>query len=306
MREEEWKDVVGYEGIYQVLNHGRVRAVPRVAVRCNGRSYTVKGNLLDPWEIQDGYQQVGLYKNLESPRVVSVHRLVLEAFVGPCPKGQECRHLDGMAWNNRLENLKWGTRKEQSADRERHGTHRKGPKSVRAKLVEDDVQAIRLLLRIHDRRGAMSAVARKYEVDTATIRDIRDGRTWEHLTSAVWEEPVTKMLECPVCRRLTLHSRRESEATAYHYKECTECQYYQFAFMTDYQSPLQFGDYCHPRTQPRGSGHKNSKLDEKKVRGIRRIYARKEMTQVELAGKYGIHQSVVSDVLRGATWKHVD
>ena len=46
-----------------------------------------------------------------------VHRLVLEAFVGPCPAGLECRHLDTDPLNNRLENLVWGTREENHADR---------------------------------------------------------------------------------------------------------------------------------------------------------------------------------------------
>jgi hypothetical protein len=51
-----------------------------------------------------------------------VHRLVLEAFVGPCPEGMECRHLDGDPANNRLENLRWGTHRENAADQVRHGT----------------------------------------------------------------------------------------------------------------------------------------------------------------------------------------
>lgn len=55
------------------------------------------------------------------PRVVS--RLVLENFVGPCPPGMECRHLDGDSTNNRLNNLAWGTRLQNASDRIRHGTY---------------------------------------------------------------------------------------------------------------------------------------------------------------------------------------
>lgn len=51
-----------------------------------------------------------------------VHRLMLEAFVGPCPPGMECRHLNGVADDNRLENLCWGTHLENEMDRRRHGT----------------------------------------------------------------------------------------------------------------------------------------------------------------------------------------
>lgn len=51
-----------------------------------------------------------------------LHRAVLEAFVGPCPDGYECRHLDGNPTNNRVENLVWGTPSENMQDRWRHGT----------------------------------------------------------------------------------------------------------------------------------------------------------------------------------------
>lgn len=52
-----------------------------------------------------------------------VHRLILETYVGPCPKGMECRHFDGIRDNNKLENLCWGTRLENTQDAMRHGTH---------------------------------------------------------------------------------------------------------------------------------------------------------------------------------------
>lgn len=52
-----------------------------------------------------------------------VHALVLEAFVGPCPEGCECLHSDGDPTNNRLGNIRWGTRQENVDDMKRHGTH---------------------------------------------------------------------------------------------------------------------------------------------------------------------------------------
>lgn len=56
-----------------------------------------------------------------------VHRLVLEAFVGPCPPGMECRHFpDRDPTNNRLDNLSWATRKQNMEDKASHGTNRKG------------------------------------------------------------------------------------------------------------------------------------------------------------------------------------
>lgn len=72
-----------------------------------------------------------------------VHRLVLEAFVGPCPPDHECRHLDGNPRNNRLDNLAWGTRQENQDDRVRHGTILTGERHPGRKLDERRVREIR-------------------------------------------------------------------------------------------------------------------------------------------------------------------
>ena len=92
-----------------------------------------------------------------------VHRLVLETFVGPCPDGMECRHLDGNPLNNQIGNLAWGTRKENHDDSIDHGTaawlrpetverarhlwdhveHKAGEKHHRARLSDDQVRIIR-------------------------------------------------------------------------------------------------------------------------------------------------------------------
>ncbi|QZE10566.1 hypothetical protein SEA_SCOOBYDOOBYDOO_251 [Mycobacterium phage ScoobyDoobyDoo] len=61
--------------------------------------------------------------NLDTNKTRLVHRLVLEAFVGPCPPGMETRHLDDDPSNNRLSNLCWGTRLENTMDRVQNGIH---------------------------------------------------------------------------------------------------------------------------------------------------------------------------------------
>ncbi len=74
-----------------------------------------------------------------------VHRLVLEAFVGPCPGGMECRHLDGDTSNNYLTNLCWGTCQENQMDRVRHGTSNRGERCAASKLTTEKVLKIREL-----------------------------------------------------------------------------------------------------------------------------------------------------------------
>lgn len=109
---EEWRDIPGFEGHYQVSDRGRVR---------NSRGRVRK--LQDAWGA--GHLRVNL-KVSGKETACYVHRLVLLAFEGPCPEGQQVRHLDGDPTNNSLANLKYGTPKENSEDTIRHGRTRNG------------------------------------------------------------------------------------------------------------------------------------------------------------------------------------
>jgi hypothetical protein len=108
-----WKPVPGYEGLYEVSDRGQVYSVPHRGVR---------GGILAHRYNTNGYPQVALiYENKRWN--ASVHRLVLLAFIGPCPEGLVTRHLDGNRANPRLENLTYGTPSENNRDCVRHGTH---------------------------------------------------------------------------------------------------------------------------------------------------------------------------------------
>jgi hypothetical protein len=110
---------------------------------------------------------------------MNVHRLVLEAFVGPCPEGMEGCHNDGIRTNNRLENLRWDTPKNNQADRVKHGTDFRGERSPSAKLREEDVREIKRLLRqgwLHRK------IARKYGVVQSLISGINTGKRWRYVS----------------------------------------------------------------------------------------------------------------------------
>lgn len=91
------------------------------------------------------YRFVFIRLDGSKPKAYMIHRLVLEAFVGPCPRGHEACHNNGNPADNRLENLRWGTREDNLRDIVRHGTRRKGDSHGRAKLTAKDVYAIRTL-----------------------------------------------------------------------------------------------------------------------------------------------------------------
>lgn len=130
---ETWKPIPGWE-FYEVSDHGSVRSVPRTVA-------TMRGRRMVEWNWQskvikqrdhNGYCMVTLSQN-SVRRHAFVHVLVLEAFRGPCPDGMECLHDNGQRDDNRLVNLRWGTRSENRHDSVRHGTHQATRKLLCAK-----------------------------------------------------------------------------------------------------------------------------------------------------------------------------
>ena len=113
---EIWRSVVGYEGIYEVSNNGRVRRVATHAGRAQDR-------LLKPARFTAGYPGVTL-SHRGFRRSATVHHLVTAAFLGPAPDGMQVRHLNGNRSDNRLSNLRYGTALENAADKTAHGTYR--------------------------------------------------------------------------------------------------------------------------------------------------------------------------------------
>ncbi len=110
---------------------------------------------------------------------IPVHRLVLEAFVGPCPPGLECCHEDGNSANNATTNLRWDTHQSNVADMVRHGRLAKGEAVKHSKLSAEAVRQMR------DEYAAGSAsqeaISRRYGVTQATVSKIVRGARWRHI-----------------------------------------------------------------------------------------------------------------------------
>lgn len=113
---EQWLPVVGYEGYYEVSDHGRVRSIDRRVA--DGRTF--RGRMLAHWVRDSGHHIVTLsVGGAHAQRYV--HVMVLEAFVGARPDGYEGCHYDGTPANNRLANLRWDTASANAYDAVRHG-----------------------------------------------------------------------------------------------------------------------------------------------------------------------------------------
>lgn len=112
---EIWKDIIGYETLYQVSNIGRVRSLDRVIIKSNGVAQFFKGKIIKPIENTDGYFQVKLCKN-GSSHTIRVHQIVAQHFLDkPMCKNNnvyEVNHKDFNRKNNNVNNLEWVTHTE--------------------------------------------------------------------------------------------------------------------------------------------------------------------------------------------------
>lgn len=174
---EEWRAVVGWEGLYEISNLGRVRSLTRTTPCGRWGQQTWHGAIRAPGGSVNGYLGVGVSGGGRRARI-HIHVAVLVAFVGPRPPGAEARHLNGVRTDNRLANLAWGTKFENASDRERHGKQVHGESSPNAKLKERDVCDIHAML------GAgmsLGDIARSFNVSKGTVARIRRRETWSHV-----------------------------------------------------------------------------------------------------------------------------
>lgn len=154
---------------YRVSSHGRIR-----------NRHT--GKILSQHIDREGYYTVGLSRPSKKRKSFRVHTLVCETFRGPAPPKKECRHLNGVKTNNRLTNLKWGTRSQNTFDTIKHGRKTaRGEQSGRAKLTLKQVLYIRENCIPYHRELGASAFAKKYGVTPTTIDHALKRINWNHV-----------------------------------------------------------------------------------------------------------------------------
>ena len=112
MKNEEWRDVVGYEGRYQISSMGRVKSLARTFIGKGGGEHLVKERVLKPCDNGRGYLYIGLSDGTGEHKRHYIHRLVGEAFL-PRAEGKDAiNHKDEDKTNNNVWNLEWVSHKE--------------------------------------------------------------------------------------------------------------------------------------------------------------------------------------------------
>ncbi len=171
---EYWKPIKGYEQSYEVSTCGRIRSIPRA---------TTKGGILKPAIQPSGYCTVSLSKPGAKHATALVHRLVASAFLLNPEGYREVNHLDGNKQNNMLSNLEWTDHLGNSLHAFKLGlTNQTGSRNNAAKLTEVLAEEIR---RSPTRTRQL---AKKYGVSDSTIRNIRRGAQWKHLSTLQGKE----------------------------------------------------------------------------------------------------------------------
>lgn len=175
--QEIWKPIVGYEGLYEVSNLGRVRSIDRV-IFVNNKKRKLTGKLLELKCNRGGYL-ICVLSNKKT-KSIRVHRVVAESFI-PKIKGKLCiNHLDNDRTNNNVSNLQWCTQKENiryAYSQNRMDWERiKGEKHPQSKLN------ISLVKEIRNKQGILKRidVARLYKIDPANVSSIWNRKTWKH------------------------------------------------------------------------------------------------------------------------------
>jgi len=159
--QETWRCIKGWENVYKVSNLGEV-----YSIRSSKKLKILKCN--------NGYYAVNLTRKGEREQK-AIHRAVLESFRGKCPENMEGCHNDGNRRNNCLSNLRWDTRKNNHADKKRHGTYQIGESASHYKLTNKAV------LEIRASNKTERELAEIYGVGSSTIHRAKHKKVFSHI-----------------------------------------------------------------------------------------------------------------------------
>jgi len=150
----------------------------RTCIRSDGKECATSEKILVCGLATTGYPSVDLRKTRGGKKTIYVHALVAAAFIGSRPEGCDVMHIDGGRTNNRIENLRYGSRSCNFAFMVDDGTAQQGESHKHAKLTNDKVRRIREFSAVGCSRQEIAAA---FGVHRRTISDVVRGKTWGHM-----------------------------------------------------------------------------------------------------------------------------
>ena len=175
-----WKDVVGYEGYYEVSNTGLVRSVDRTVKSRWGTPKKLKGKPMKTYTNRYGYEMI-ILTCLGKQKHHSIHQMVGKAFMENPESLETINHKDGNKLNNFVDNLEWMSFKENRAHAYTTGlASSKGVRNSKAKL--SDIQVVEIVNRYKAGQILQKQLAVEYGVHLSTIQRIINGKAWTHIT----------------------------------------------------------------------------------------------------------------------------
>ena len=176
---EIWKDIKGYEGLYQVSNLGRVKSVDRT----DGIGRHKKEKVLKPSVGHNGYYFVRLYNNGVYANL-RINRLVAEEFIPTNDDSLEVNHKNGVKTDNSVENLEWCSRSENMIHAFANGLKcaQHGEQHGRSKLTPSEVDWIRENYTPRDKEYGCRAMANKLGISPSQVCGIAKFTYWKDVT----------------------------------------------------------------------------------------------------------------------------
>jgi len=180
--QEIWKDIKDFENMYQVSNLGRVKSLPRIIMRKDGKKQTIKGQFLKGSKDTKGYIQVELKKDGKR-NIKVIHRLVALAFIPNVENKEQVNHIDGNKENNCTSNLEWCTCQEniQHAWKNELNVASYGENHPNHKLTEEQARYIKNNYIPRDKKFGARALAKKFNVSTGPIQNIIHKKGWKNI-----------------------------------------------------------------------------------------------------------------------------
>lgn len=174
---EFWKDLVGYEGLYQVSTLGNIRSIDRIE-KCGSFFRHRKGKVLKQVINRGGYCQVTLTKDGKGCSK-EVHRLIAKTFIENEYNLPEVNHIDCDKTNNSVDNLEWVSREDNTKHAMEHDLKPHGDKHKSSKLKQSQVDWIREHYDSNDERYNTEAMTKLFGVSRSTIRRVVLNESWK-------------------------------------------------------------------------------------------------------------------------------